>query len=68
MEGDDCGDAPLADRQHTRQTVVRVHEVEAATTKCASEHESGFDVGSPSLTAIEGEHFDVYAQRAHVLD
>jgi hypothetical protein len=43
-------------------------KVEAATTEGTPELEAHLGVGLLALTAVKGEHLDVYAKRMDVLD
>jgi hypothetical protein len=43
-------------------------KVEAATTEGTPELEARLGEGLLALTAVKGEHLDVYAKRLHVLD
>jgi hypothetical protein len=45
-----------------------VDKVEAATTEGTPELEARLGEGLLALTAVKGEHVDVYAKRLHVLD
>jgi hypothetical protein len=67
-EGHDYGHPPLPNHEGAGEAVMGVDKVEAAPTEGTPELEARLGVGLLALTAVKGEHLDVYAKRMHVLD
>jgi hypothetical protein len=63
VKSDDDGNPALPHREHPREAVVGMNEVERCFPKCTMKLGHGFEVRSLSPTAVEGEDLDARAER-----
>jgi hypothetical protein len=59
MKGHDDGDLPLRRRYGTRESVVRVDNVEPATAKRPAKLQAGLGIRLLASAAVEGEDVNV---------